>query len=155
MNQRPDELPRFASNNVVDPISGQPNVLEPPEEKKDTGWDRLEFPPRNWFNWLHRKTFEWLRYLDERQEWDRTTDGNGVGLFPFDDALIILSAVDTATPANYLLAVGFKAQGQTPVLNIISNNVLEPGTATTIGDQEIDGGTATNIIANGRSKLIV
>ena len=64
MAEKPD-FPRWATEDQVDPISGQLNVVEPPEERKDSGWDRHEVPPRQWWNWLHRKTFEWLQFLDE------------------------------------------------------------------------------------------
>lgn len=42
MQPRPDAYPRWASMDIVDPVSLSPNVIEPPEEKKDRGWNRLE-----------------------------------------------------------------------------------------------------------------
>lgn len=62
--EKPDQLPRFASEDIRDPISGMDNVVEPIDQKKDYGWLRLEEPPRQWFNWLHRYTYLWLGYLD-------------------------------------------------------------------------------------------
>jgi len=64
MPTKPD-FPRWASEDEIDPISGQNNVIEPPVERKSSGWTRHEVPPRQWWNWLHRKTFEWLQFLDE------------------------------------------------------------------------------------------
>lgn len=60
---KPPKLPRWASEDVIDPVTGKPNVQEPPESKKDRGWDRREVPPRQWVNWLHRTMYEWLLWL--------------------------------------------------------------------------------------------
>ena len=68
MVSKPTILPEWAENDVVDPISGQNNVLEPPPEKKLEGWARLEYPPRNWFNWLARYTWRWLNWLNQQEE---------------------------------------------------------------------------------------
>lgn len=59
----PDKLPEWASQDVTDPSSGQPNVSEPPEARKDSGWNRREIPPRQWFNWLHRYYYLWTVWL--------------------------------------------------------------------------------------------
>ena len=59
------EFPQWATEDQIDPISQQTNVIEPPIERKESGWTRHEVPPRQWLNWLARKTYEWLVYLDE------------------------------------------------------------------------------------------
>lgn len=64
MAEKPD-FPRWATEDQVNAVSGQLNVVEPPEERKDSGWDRFEIPPRQWLNWIARKTYEWLVYIDE------------------------------------------------------------------------------------------
>lgn len=69
MATRPDKFPEFALDDVVDSVSGQPNVSEPPSELKNSGWIRKQKPPRQYFNWLHRLTHNWLKYLDEREEY--------------------------------------------------------------------------------------
>jgi hypothetical protein len=61
---RPDKYPDWAMNDVVEPISGQNNVIEPPQVKKDEGWGYRDKGARNWFNWLSRYTANWIRYLD-------------------------------------------------------------------------------------------
>jgi hypothetical protein len=66
MTARPSKFPDFARNDVYDPTSGQLNVVEPSEGKKDAGWAYNEKPPRQYFNWMHRLTSQWLRYLDEQ-----------------------------------------------------------------------------------------
>jgi len=65
ITSKPTDVPEFARNDVVDPTTGQNNVVEPPESKKDSGWSYLEKPPRNWFNWLHRLTYLWIDYFNQ------------------------------------------------------------------------------------------
>ena len=148
LGTRPEALPRWADVEVFNPETGQMNVIEPPEEKKNKGWEFKEFPPRNWLNWLFKTTYLWLKHYSERT---RITDGNGVGLFKNENCLIALYAVDKTAPANYLHAVGYRGSGA-PTLNVISNNVLTLGTSTAQGDQPVSGGTATNIITWGISQ---
>jgi hypothetical protein len=62
--QRPDKYPEWATVNIVDPISGQNNVIEPPQVKKSEGWGYRDKGARNWFNWLGRYTDNWIKYLD-------------------------------------------------------------------------------------------
>jgi hypothetical protein len=152
---KPTILPEWAENDVVDPISGQNNVLEPPTEKKLEGWARLEFPPRNWFNWLGRYTNRWLSFLKQQEELAILTDGNGVGLFPYDGSvgtLITLTAVDLANPTNYVFAIGAKKPGLSPTLTVVSNNILTLGAGTLAGNQIVNGGTASNILVWGQTK---
>lgn len=155
MVAKPDEKPRWATVDVDSAVSGINNVISPPESKKNVGWNTFEMPARQFFNWLHRKTYEWINFFDYRIT-DRftTKDGDGEALFPIDDSLIVLYAVDTATPANYIHATGFRAASGAPVLNVISNNVLTLGATDTDGTQAISGGVAADIIAYGQSQII-
>ncbi len=149
---KPSILPEWAENDVVDPISGQNNVLEPPTEKKLEGWARLEFPPRNWFNWLSRYTYRWLSFLKQQEEQAVLTDGNGIGLFPYDNVLITLTAVDIANPTRYIFAIGAKKTGLAPTLTVVSNNTLTLGAGTLAGNQIVSGGAATDILVWGQTK---
>lgn len=64
---RPAKFPEYARNDVVDPTSSVNNVVEPSESKKDLGHGPLgEFPSRQYFNWLHRLTYKWLKYFDNQ-----------------------------------------------------------------------------------------
>ena len=56
-------FPRWASVEVENPTNKELNVYEPSEQKKDLGWDFNEVPPRQYFNWLARQTYNALRYL--------------------------------------------------------------------------------------------
>jgi hypothetical protein len=59
----PITLPRFADADLVDPISGVNNVVEPTTDYKNNGW----YPARvrvfrPFINWLHRWTYRQLAY---------------------------------------------------------------------------------------------
>lgn len=68
---KPTKYPQWAQNtdgtdhDVVNPASGQNNVVEPIAAHKLVGWEFKEKPPRNVFNWLARLTSQWIQYLDE------------------------------------------------------------------------------------------
>ncbi len=64
---RPDKFPRWATVPGNDVLSGQPNVVEPPGAKMDTGFHYREKPPRNWWNWLQNTNYNWLAFLDEQR----------------------------------------------------------------------------------------
>ena len=61
---RPTIYPDFALTDVNDATSGQPNVSEPSQSLKDTGWIRRQKPYRQHLNWLHRTTNEWIKWID-------------------------------------------------------------------------------------------
>jgi len=63
----PDKYPQWAVNDVIDPTSGQNNVADPDlsdPSKKLEGWAFKEFPPRQWFNFLHRLVNDWTEYFN-------------------------------------------------------------------------------------------
>jgi hypothetical protein len=62
---KPLVKPRFATSDLINGPLGGPNVQEPSELKKDSGWNSGEKPPREYFNWLHRLTYQWIDWLDE------------------------------------------------------------------------------------------
>ena len=68
MAQKPDKFPDWATEEEIDEVSGQANFVEPPDFRKESGWTRREIPPRQWFNWLARKTGLWLRWVEDRLE---------------------------------------------------------------------------------------
>lgn len=69
-----------SDNDVVNSTSGENNVSEPPEAKKDLGWDFREYPPRQWDNWFKRLVSKWIPYLNQeanaavRQNYYRGSD---------------------------------------------------------------------------------
>ena len=57
-------FPRWASVEARGETNNELNVYEPPEDKKNIGWDEDDVPPRQYFNWLARQTNLSLEYLD-------------------------------------------------------------------------------------------
>ena len=68
MATKPTKYPRWATVPGTDPVSGQPNISEPSEGKKDSGFDYLERPPRQDFNWLQNLNNLWLTWLEQEIE---------------------------------------------------------------------------------------
>lgn len=66
MIDRPTKFPDWALTNVIDPTEQTPNVVEPPNEKKQVGWIPHEVVPNNWLNWIHKTSNDWLKYLDSK-----------------------------------------------------------------------------------------
>ena len=56
------------------PISNQPNIAEPSDTKKDSGFTFKERPPRQNFNWLFNLIDSWIKWF--KQETD--TNRNGI-----------------------------------------------------------------------------
>jgi len=61
---KPTKLPRWADVPGIG-ADGQAHVAEPPEGRKDDGWQWKEKPPRQWFNWLLNLTYEWLGWISQ------------------------------------------------------------------------------------------
>jgi hypothetical protein len=149
--EQPDKLPRWASQDVASPQTGVLNVVEPPDSKKNVGWNSFEQPARNFENWLNRTVYRWLQFFKDRVV-DRqpVTDGNGTKIFNKDNVLITLTAIDKTNPNNFIHAVGYRAAGSAPILNTVSSNVLGLGSASSDGSINITGGATTNIIIYGQ-----
>lgn len=62
----PSKEPEWASSNPIDPVSGQPAIIEPSESKKDSGHTRIERPPRQDHNWLFNLLWQWQRHFKSR-----------------------------------------------------------------------------------------
>jgi len=61
---KPTFFPRFAINDVTDG-GGRINVTEPPTDKKNSGWEYLEKPARDYMNWIHRGNYLWIDYFNQ------------------------------------------------------------------------------------------
>lgn len=66
MTTRPTVFPDWALVPSIDPVVGGPNVQEPSQQKKDSGWYRTEYPAANIQNWLHNIANEWIKYFDDQ-----------------------------------------------------------------------------------------
>lgn len=154
MVDKPSVFPQWASDNVQDPISQQFNVVEPPLEKKTDGWFLGEKPNRQWWNWFQRTVYDWILWLNQQEEMNVTTDATGVGLFPVNDALITIQAVDLADSTKFYWATGIKTAGNAPAFapSSVTSNGLSLGAGTSSGNQAITGGA--NVIVTGTSRVI-
>jgi len=85
------------------------------------------------------------------QAYCHKTDGNGNILFPHDNCMIILFAVDRGAPGNFLIEMGYKNAGSMPFLNHVSSTTLATGNMNTSGTVVITGGIAEMIEAYGIS----
>lgn len=148
MPEKPSEIPDWATELVSDPVSGQVSRLTPPIEKQENGWLRLERPPYNWMNWLQWLAGRWIRWVAESNV---VTDGNGDGVAPVDDAIVILYAVNMSDVSEYLHAVGYKEEGEDVVFTVIANNVLGLGTAVG-SNQPITGAGTGSVKVYARSE---
>lgn len=154
----PTVLPQWATDDIQDPVSGQFNVVEPPDEIKLDGWDLGEKPNRQFWNWFNRQTYLFLQWLVQQQNLNVTSNNAGIGLYTVDNALITIKAVDLGNLANYYQATGIKISGSVPqfVAATIQSNGLTLGTGTIGGNQPISGGSSSgaNIVIYATSSVI-
>ncbi len=73
MTPKPSVLPEWAMDDVQNGISGQYNVVEPPTEKKLVGWNYLEKPNRQYWNWFQRQVSLWIAYFNDNLDFDSDT----------------------------------------------------------------------------------
>lgn len=73
---KPTAVPEWATGDVVDGVTGQNNVIEPPAAKKLNGWAWKEKPARNWWNWLQRFNYLWINYFNQYHNGDAVKIGN-------------------------------------------------------------------------------
>ena len=155
MVSKPSILPQWAESDVVDPISGQNNVLEPPTEKQDEGWDRLEFPPRQWFNWLARYTYRWLSWFNQQEEQSRVIANTDVIADVVTGGMCIIYAIDTAVPANFYHGIAYipPSPGGPITVTEIDSSTLTVSTINVAGEITVSSGTGPYIVY-GQMKTI-
>jgi hypothetical protein len=137
---KPDEVPEFAKNDIVDPSTGQNNVAEPPTSKKNAGWAWQEKPARNWMNWLHRKTYQWIDYFNQYYNASNELKINVINEFDtasgvnVDGVLLKDSQVNTDTVNEKTGDTGVTIDGTT-----IKDSVLTDDGSAGIGIEETNG----------------
>lgn len=126
---------------------GQQNVTSLPDSVMATGFvpaqpnSRGQPMPAQWLNWMFQKFW---RYFNR----DKVSDAAGVGLFTTPNSCIRLEAFDPDTPANVLVAIGYKgAAGVTHQLTTVYSVGLTLGVATVDGDQPVTGGGANTVLS--------
>ena len=156
----PSSFPDWAVQNQVDDVSGQNNVLVPPPEKQQYGWSRLEFPVRQWFNWLFRTINDWIQYLAQQAGQSIVTNGDGSDS-QFDvvnGGLCYIYVVDTGNASNvYHGMVYLPPAASSPSYPISFIDIKKVGITTpTIdsgGHTTISGGTGP-YISYGQTKTL-
>lgn len=154
---KPTILPMWAVDNVVDPISGQNNVTTPPMEKQLIGWSLKEQPPRNWFNWLGRYTYQWLAWLNQQETQNRVVDNTGTAP-AFDistGGMAIVYVIDTTTPANSFHGITYipPNPGAPVTVTKLAGTTLTVSTISVTGVITAAGGSG-NYIIYGQMKTI-
>jgi|GEM_PF-1839716 len=149
---RPSTLPTWATNDQIDPVSLQNNVLTPPDQYKLYGWTRGQFPPRNWFNWLGRYTYEWLAYLSQQEALNvssSTNDGSVAFVNIVSGGMAIINVIDKTTPANYYQGITYVPPGYSSgILNFTttSSSTLTVSAISPTGGIIVSGGSGNYII---------
>ena len=155
MSTKPDNLPEWASQDDIDSTTGQHNIVEPPPWKKEKGWSLHEFPPRQWFNWLHNLTYQWLKFLGNEQARMRTADGNGVGLFPLAEQFIVLMAVKKTESGGigpHYMGIGYRGTSGIVWMKSLSTDSLALGSGSGANQPVTGSGiSASDIITIGLS----
>src|SRR5271156_449923 len=146
MIPKPSQLPLWAVQDQIDPVSMQNNVLTPPPEMQQYGWTRQQFPPRNWFNWLGRYTYNWLNWLNQQES--QSVVLNAVNATPTAPIFNIINAnlfalfiVDTGNTANYLQTMGYvpAAPVSNPTFNTLATNGVITLASSTTGSITVAG----------------
>ena len=149
---RPTTLPVWAIDDQIDPVSLQNNVLTPPPAFQLYGWTRGQFPPRNWFNWLGRFTFQCIAYLMQQEAFGFTTDDNSSATPVVDivnGGMAIISVIDTTTPANYYLGITYVPPNYSSGLlsfTTTSSSTLTVSAIAANGGVTVSGGSGNYII---------
>jgi hypothetical protein len=129
MATEPTKFPEWASVPAVDPISGQPNIVEPSESKKDSGFNFKERPPRQDFNWLFELIDRWIRWFKQERD-THETEINGMLA---DFASVAIASVEVSGGAGFTIgspaAIYYARIGNKLWLSIILNGTIT-GAAT-------------------------
>jgi len=146
----PTELPQWAVDNQIDPVSNQNNVLDPPPVMKQYGFYRKQFPPRQWFNWLFRTIYDWIAYLSQQAGQQVVTDGTGAtpAFNVVQGGVAVIYVVDTAVSGNFYTGMAYipPSPGSPITLNKIAGTNLTVSTISVTGAVTVGGGTGPYVV---------
>ena len=147
----PSEFPTWCTDDQADPVSMQNNAFLPPPEKQQYGFNRLEFPPRNWINYLFRTINEWIMYLAQQAGLSITADGSGTTptVNVVTGGMALIYVVDTSVTANFYEGIVYVPPGYssgTLTFNTVSSSTLTVGAISAAGTVTIGGGTGPYIV---------
>lgn len=161
MVSKPDQMPKWADLDQVDPVSQSNNVLTPPPVFQSFGWERLQFPPRNWFNWLGRYTYRWIAWLNQQEaQAVAVSAADSVASSPIfevvNGGMALIFVVDTNNPAKFYEGITYIPPaygGGTLSFTTSAFNLLAVSTIAADGSVTITGGVGPYIIY-GQMKTI-
>lgn len=128
MTTPPSQYPDWATTPSIDPISGQPNIVQPSGQLQAVGYSTGDVPNANNFNWLSNLTGLWIRYLDSSiaQNAAITTlssDGSAAALLPNSGSACLIIAANDA--GSFGLYIGYQANTGSPAtLNSIGGGTI-------------------------------
>jgi|SRR5579862_5851599 len=141
----PSQLPQWALQDQIDPVSLQNNVLPPPDAMTQYGFYRQQFPPRQWFNWLFRTINNWIAYLSQQADQQVVTDGTGAtpAIDTTTGGLAVVWVVDQGASGNFYNGMAYvpPSPGSPITLNTIASSTLTVSTISTTGAIVVSGGT--------------
>ena len=146
----PSTIPYWATQDQIDSVTLQNNVLTPPPEMQNYGWQHLQFPPRNWFNWLGRWTGNWIAYLAQQDSQSVVADGSGLTkvVNNVTGGLVVVWVVDTGDATKFYNGMAYfpPASGSAVTLHTIAGSGLTISTISTAGKITVTGGTGPYIV---------
>jgi hypothetical protein len=151
---KPTQLPVWATNDQIDSVSGANNVEQPPPELQTYGWPRGIFPPRNFFNWLGRQTYECLAYLFALQNQEITTT-DASGATPIFDVvnggMCLAYIIDTGAFSTWFEGIVYippgYSSGTTSLRQVAANgSTLTISAISATGAITVTGGTGAYVI---------
>jgi hypothetical protein len=150
----PSQMPTWATTDQVDDVSGANNVETPPPELQTYGWPRGIFPPRNFFNWLGRYTYEWIAYLaavagQSNSVTKAVSTTSGAIFNIIQGGLAKISVVDTASTSNYYEGIVYIPPGyatNTLTFNTIKSSTITISAIQPDGSISVTAGTGPFII---------
>jgi hypothetical protein len=152
MIPKPSVLPAWAVNDVVDPSTGQPNVVTPPTVNQNSGWLAKDFVPNSWWNWLARYTYQWLNYLSYKDSNSVVSDGTG-SVISFNvtgvtyGAVAYIYVVDKGDAANVyagMVYLPLNPLSSVPFVDILKVGITTPEISIS-GTVTVTGGTGPYI----------
>lgn len=120
---RPSDFPYFATDDVIDPVSGQSNVVKPSSSVIASGWWRGAIPPRQWFNWLHRNTGQWIKQLAD--ESDAASSAISALQSSSSSAAVDIAALANAKMSGHYRVAGGTMVGAALTLNLYNTHFVD------------------------------
>lgn len=147
----PSQFPTWCTDDQVDPVSMQNNALLPPPNKQQYGFTRLEFPPRNWLNYLFRTINNWIMYLAQQSGQSISVDGTGTNpsVNVVTGGMARISVVDQGATANYYQGIVYVPPAYssgTLIFRTTSSSTLTVSAISVSGQVTVSGGTGPYLV---------